>query len=70
MAIMNEFIILVYKVFKTADNYLMVGAGNDKQFREVCKILKLESLASNPKYRTNANRVQHREELVQLLSQT
>ncbi|KAF5905288.1 succinate--hydroxymethylglutarate CoA-transferase isoform X1, partial [Clarias magur] len=54
--------------FKTKDAYIIVAAGNDQQFVKVCKVLNLNELAENPKYKSNTLRVQHRKELLQLLA--
>ncbi|XP_022529111.2 succinate--hydroxymethylglutarate CoA-transferase isoform X3 [Astyanax mexicanus] len=54
--------------FRTKDGYLIVGSGNNQQFFSVCKVLNLNNLAENPKYKTNNLRVQHRKELLKLLS--
>ncbi|XP_072534799.1 succinate--hydroxymethylglutarate CoA-transferase isoform X2 [Salminus brasiliensis] len=60
--------IVPYQGFKTKDGYLIVAAGNDHQFFSVCKVLSLSNLAENPKYKTNTLRVQHRKDLLKLLS--
>ncbi|XP_066540051.1 succinate--hydroxymethylglutarate CoA-transferase isoform X2 [Hoplias malabaricus] len=61
--------IVPYQGFKTKDGYLVVAAGNDQQYFKVCKVLGMSDLAENPKYKTNTLRVQHRKELLQLLSE-
>uniref|UniRef100_A0A9J8DD10 Succinyl-CoA:glutarate-CoA transferase n=1 Tax=Cyprinus carpio carpio TaxID=630221 RepID=A0A9J8DD10_CYPCA len=55
--------------FKTKDGYLVVAAGNDQQFMKVCKVLSMNGLAESPKYKINKLRVQHRKELLQILSE-
>ncbi|XP_050953734.1 succinate--hydroxymethylglutarate CoA-transferase isoform X3 [Labeo rohita] len=55
--------------FKTKDGYLVVAAGNDQQFMKVCKVLSMNGLAESPKYKSNKLRVQHRKELLQILSE-
>ncbi|KAL2083076.1 hypothetical protein ACEWY4_020849 [Coilia grayii] len=61
--------IVPYQGFKTSDGFLVVAAGNDQQFFKVCKVLGLDTLIDNPKYKTNTLRVQHRSELLLVLSQ-
>ncbi|XP_030623481.1 succinyl-CoA:glutarate CoA-transferase [Chanos chanos] len=61
--------IVPYQGFKTQDGHLVVAAGNNRQFVKVCKVLNLNHLADNPKYKTNKLRVQHRKELLQILSE-
>jgi formyl-CoA transferase/CoA:oxalate CoA-transferase len=57
-----------YQVFPTRDGELMIAGGNDRLFRALCDVLELPDLVSNPRFATNAERVRHREQLVDLLS--
>ena len=52
-----------YETFSTADGELMVTAGNDQLFATLCDELGLPELAADPRYRTNSERVAHREDL-------
>nr|XP_015210071.1 PREDICTED: succinate--hydroxymethylglutarate CoA-transferase isoform X2 [Lepisosteus oculatus] len=61
--------IVPYQAFKTQDGYIIVAAGNNHQFVKVCKILNLQNLAEDPKYKTNNLRVQNRRELLKILSE-
>lgn len=61
--------IVPYQGFKTKDGYLIVAAGNDQQFMKVCKVLSLNVLADSPKYKSNTLRVEHRKELLEILSE-
>lgn len=47
--------------------YIMVGAGNDLQFQKFTKVLGLSHLAHETRFRTNADRVTNRENLIALL---
>ncbi|XP_039983025.1 succinate--hydroxymethylglutarate CoA-transferase isoform X4 [Xiphias gladius] len=55
--------------FKTKDGHIVVAAGNDKQFVQVCQVLELMQLTEEPKYKTNKLRVQNRKQLLHTLSQ-
>jgi crotonobetainyl-CoA:carnitine CoA-transferase CaiB-like acyl-CoA transferase len=57
-----------YQVLGTRDGELMVAAGNDRIFALLCEALQLPELVSDPRFRTNPDRVRNREELVALLS--
>lgn len=57
-----------YQVFPTRDGELMIAAGNDRLYAALCRALGLPELAAEPRFRTNPDRVAHREELVALLS--
>ncbi len=53
-----------YQTFATADGYLTVAVGNDRQFAACARCLDLPGLVADPRFRTNADRVQHRDELI------
>jgi crotonobetainyl-CoA:carnitine CoA-transferase CaiB-like acyl-CoA transferase len=56
--------IVPYQTFKTRDLWIIIGAGNDRQFRALCEILGLDHLADDERYATNPQRVANRDELV------
>lgn len=60
--------IVPYQVFEVSDGHMIVAVGNDGQFRAYCGVLERPDLGENPKYATNSQRLQHRDELVPLLA--
>jgi crotonobetainyl-CoA:carnitine CoA-transferase CaiB-like acyl-CoA transferase len=58
-----------YQVFPTRDGELMVAGGNDRIFAALCGALELPALVDDPRFRTNPDRVENRDELVALLSE-
>ncbi|XP_053322231.1 succinate--hydroxymethylglutarate CoA-transferase [Spea bombifrons] len=60
--------IVPYQSFKSKDGYLVIGAGNDQQFSTVCKVLGLPELVCDARFTTNELRVQHRRELLSILT--
>ena len=56
-------ILAPYQAFKCTDGEVFIAAGNDRLFARLCALLGLEVLLENPRYATNAARVEHREEL-------
>ncbi|KAG0221942.1 hypothetical protein BGX31_009462 [Mortierella sp. GBA43] len=60
--------IVPYQVLQTRDSHIMIGAGNDGQFRTLCKVMQLDTLADDPRYKTNRDRVMNREELIMTLT--
>jgi len=52
-----------YRVYRTKDGYVYTGARNEKAWRAFCRVLGLDGLIDDPRFRTNADRVKHREEL-------
>ena len=61
--------IVPYQAFKAKDDYITVAAANDKLWLRLCKVLNRPDLAENPRYGSNALRVQHRKELVLILAE-
>jgi crotonobetainyl-CoA:carnitine CoA-transferase CaiB-like acyl-CoA transferase len=59
--------IVPYQVFACADGHLIIASGNDSQFGKLCELLKLADLASDPRFRTNADRLANRAALTALL---
>lgn len=60
--------IVPYQTFPTADGHLALGVGSDGQFRRLCAVLERPSLAEDRRFRTNPERVAHREALVAALA--
>ena len=61
--------IVPYQTFPTADGTLMVGAGTDRQFARLCAVVDRPGLAADPRFRTNPERVRHRDALVAALTE-
>jgi len=52
-----------YCNFPTKGRNIVVGAGNDAQFRKLCQMLGKPELADEPRFKTNQDRVAHKVEL-------
>jgi crotonobetainyl-CoA:carnitine CoA-transferase CaiB-like acyl-CoA transferase len=52
--------IVPYQVFRVADGQIIIATGNDRQSRDLCRILGIEALADDPRFRSNADRVANR----------
>ena len=59
--------IVPYQVFDCADGFIIIAVGNDGQFSKFCNLLGQPQLASNPDYQTNADRLQNRTTLTEIL---
>lgn len=57
-----------YQVFETADKPLILGVANDTLWKRFCAMTDLGDVVDHPDYRTNADRVKHREETVALVA--
>jgi len=58
-----------YATFPTADRPIALAVGTDGQFAALAAVLGDPGLAEDPRFRTNPQRVAHREELTELLTQ-
>ncbi|MSO98584.1 MAG: CoA transferase [Rhodospirillaceae bacterium] len=54
--------IVPFGAFAVADGHIIVTVGNDTQFQRLCHVLGAPELASDARFRTNADRVSHRAE--------
>ncbi|KAJ7644324.1 CAIB/BAIF family enzyme [Roridomyces roridus] len=60
--------VVPYQVFPCKDGFLMIGAGNDKQFRILCeKVLDQPMLSQDPRFINNEARVKNRTELINII---
>jgi crotonobetainyl-CoA:carnitine CoA-transferase CaiB-like acyl-CoA transferase len=57
-----------YQPFPCSDGMVVIAVGNDGQFRALAKALGVEPMGADPRFSTNALRVQHRAELSPALS--
>ena len=60
--------IVPYETFAAADGELAVAVGTELQWRRLCDALGLPEVARDPRFATNARRVEHRDELRPLLA--
>ena len=59
--------IVPYQVFPCADGHLILGVGNDGQFRKFCEIAGTPQWADDARFATNRARVRHRSALVPMI---
>lgn len=52
-----------YQAYPTADGHLVIAVGNNAQWRALCTALERPELATHPDCATNADRVEHRDEV-------
>jgi crotonobetainyl-CoA:carnitine CoA-transferase CaiB-like acyl-CoA transferase len=61
--------IVPYEVFRAADAYMTLGVANNALWRQCCAALDRPDLATDPRFDTEARRVENREALVPLLNE-
>jgi crotonobetainyl-CoA:carnitine CoA-transferase CaiB-like acyl-CoA transferase len=59
--------VVPYQAFRTTDGYVMIAGGNDGIFVRLCTALGIEEVGRDPRFRTNPDRVAHREPLIEIL---
>jgi crotonobetainyl-CoA:carnitine CoA-transferase CaiB-like acyl-CoA transferase len=52
-----------YQALRTRDGHVMVGANNPRLWERLCRALGREDLLADPRFTTNADRMEHREVL-------
>jgi crotonobetainyl-CoA:carnitine CoA-transferase CaiB-like acyl-CoA transferase len=61
--------IVPYEAFETAEGHIILGVGTDRQFARFCEVAGCPELASDPRFSTNPQRVEHRAVLVPLIAE-
>ncbi|RWH72897.1 CaiB/BaiF CoA-transferase family protein [Mesorhizobium sp.] len=59
--------IVPYQAFDCADGQVLIAAGNDKLFRNLCHAIGMDHLADDPRFAGNADRVRNKDLLINLL---
>ncbi|WP_439596195.1 CaiB/BaiF CoA transferase family protein [Falsiroseomonas sp.] len=56
-----------YSKYRTKTCEIFLAVGNDPTFRKVCNFLSLDSLPDDPRFKTNGDRLTHRDTLTEIL---
>ena len=59
-----------YGLYGTKDGYMNIAAGNQRMWEKLCKILNVEELTNDLRFRTIPDRVQNKEELKEILEKS
>ncbi len=60
--------IVPYETFATSDGEIAVAVGSERQWPRFCEAVGLAALAADPRFATNGDRVEHRDELRPILA--
>jgi len=60
--------IVPYQSFQTANSFLVLGAASESIWKRLCPALGKADLADDPRFEKNANRVENRKALIDILS--
>ena len=58
-----------FEAFKTKDSYIIIAAGNDKLFSNLCEVLKIPEVSSDERFNTNALRCENMDLLKSLFEE-
>lgn len=61
-------IISPYQAFEASDGWVMLAAGNDRQFGSLCEALGVPEVAADERFLTNPDRVAHRDALSAIIA--
>lgn len=59
--------VVPFGVFPASDGHIIITGGNDGQFRGMCNVLDISEVADDPRFKTNAVRVENRLALREIL---
>ncbi|WAA13485.1 CaiB/BaiF CoA transferase family protein [Fervidibacillus halotolerans] len=59
--------IVPYQTFRTFDGEMVIAVGNDDQFQKLCTIIDKPQYKTDPRFRTNPDRVRNRKRLTEIL---
>jgi formyl-CoA transferase len=57
-----------YQAFPSKDGWINIGAANQNNYERLVEVLEMPELASDPRFRSNSERMENREELVRILT--
>jgi crotonobetainyl-CoA:carnitine CoA-transferase CaiB-like acyl-CoA transferase len=60
--------IVPYQTFRTKDGDIILACGNDNLFNKFCEVAGCQALARDPRFATNAKRVENRDEITAQLN--
>lgn len=58
-----------YQVFDCKDGWIIIATGSDAQFRKLCSLLGVGEMGMDPKFLSNSDRIQNRDEMTARLSE-
>lgn len=62
-------VIAPYEAFQTADSWILIAAGNDRLFANLCRVVDAPGLIRDPRFVTNKQRVVNRDELHRIIEE-
>ena len=58
-----------FEAFKTNDSYIILAAGNDKLFKNLCDVLKISEISNDKRFNSNASRCENMNDLKKIFEE-
>ena len=58
-----------FEAFKTKDSYIIIAAGNDKLFKNLCNVLQIQEISTDEKFSTNSLRSENVDQLKKIIEE-
>ena len=58
-----------FEAFKTKDSYIIIAAGNDKLFNNLCNVLEIPTISKDERFKTNSLRCQNMDSLKKIFEE-
>ncbi len=58
-----------FEAFKTKDNYIIIAAGNDKLFKNLCNVLQIQEISTDERFSTNSLRSENVDQLKKIIEE-
>ena len=58
-----------FEAFKTKDSYIIIAAGNDKLFKNLCNVLQIQEISTDERFSTNSLRSENVDELKKIIEE-
>ena len=58
-----------FEAFKTKDSYIIIAAGNDKLFKNLCNVLQIQEISTDERFSTNSLRSENVDQLKKILEE-
>ena len=61
--------ITTFEAFKTKDSYIIIAAGNDKLFKNLCNVLQIQEISTDERFSTNSLRSENVDQLKKIIEE-
>ena len=58
-----------FEAYKTKDSYIIIAAGNDKLFKNLCNVLQIQEISTDEKFSSNSSRSENVDQLKKIIEE-